>query len=57
MSENNSGMWVLVFFCCTPYLAGIASTLLVAGRLAKHGLWGLLPFCGIFKRYWEERQG
>jgi hypothetical protein len=55
--EQNSGQWFLAVICCTPFLAGLASGAGLMFRVFKMGLWGLLPFGGTFKQWWQEKQG
>jgi len=56
MSDTNSYV-ILCLICGIPYLAGVISTLVVAGRVARLGWWGVLPFGGTIKNLIDERQG
>lgn len=55
MSTGGSYLY-LCLICGLPFVMGIGSTLIVLVRLRRYGRWGLMPFGGTLKKWWEERR-
>lgn len=55
--SNNSGQWLLLLCCCLPNTISFVIGATAMARVFKMGWWGLLPFGGVFRQWWMEKQG
>ena len=57
MEQSNGAQWFLVIVCCSPLMLGFIGGVVTTIRVMQLGWWGLLPFGGVFKQHWMDKQG